>query len=84
MSDALLARLRGAVGAGHVLTGDKATRRFRRGYRFGDGPVLAVVRPGTLLELWRALQAAVEGGAAIILQAANTGLTGGSTPGGDY
>ncbi|MBN8791774.1 MAG: D-lactate dehydrogenase [Stenotrophomonas nitritireducens] len=84
MSDALLARLRGAVGAGHVLTGDKATRRFRRGYRFGDGPVLAVVRPGTLLELWRALQAAVEGGAAIILQAANTGLTGGSTPDGDY
>ncbi|MBB1235967.1 D-lactate dehydrogenase, partial [Klebsiella pneumoniae] len=28
-------------------------------------------------------QAAVQGGAAIILQAANTGLTGGSTPDGD-
>jgi len=83
--DAVLAQLRDAVGSRHVLTGDKATRRFRRGYRFGDGPVLAVVRPGTLLELWRVLQAAVQGGAAIILQAANTGLTGGSTPdGNDY
>ncbi|HWV09573.1 MAG TPA: FAD-binding protein, partial [Pseudomonas sp.] len=81
--DAVLAQLRDAVGNRHVLTGDKATRRFRRGYRFGDGPVLAVVRPGTLLELWRVLQAAVQGGAAIILQAANTGLTGGSTPDGD-
>jgi D-lactate dehydrogenase len=42
-----------------------------------------VVRPGTLLQLWNVLQAAVQGGAAIILQAANTGLTGGSTPDGD-
>ncbi|MBK0013441.1 D-lactate dehydrogenase [Stenotrophomonas sp. S41] len=85
MSDhaSVLAQLRMAVGSRHVLTGDKATRRFRRGYRFGDGQVLAVVRPGTLLELWRVLQAAVQGGAAIILQAANTGLTGGSTPDGD-
>lgn len=81
--DALLTTLRQTVGPRHVLTGDKATRRFRRGYRFGEGPVLAVVRPGTLLELWRVLQAAVQGGAAIILQAANTGLTGGSTPDGD-
>ncbi|AMJ58097.1 MULTISPECIES: D-lactate dehydrogenase [Stenotrophomonas] len=82
-NDTLLAQLRAAVGDAHVLTGDKATRRFRKGYRFGDGAVLAVVRPGTLLEMWRALQAAVQGGAAIILQAANTGLTGGSTPDGD-
>lgn len=84
-NEALLAQLRAAVGDAHVLTGDKATRRFRKGYRFGDGAVLAVVRPGSLLEMWRALQAAVQGGAAIILQAANTGLTGGSTPdGNDY
>lgn len=82
-NEALLTQLRAAVGNAHVLTGDKATRRFRKGYRFGDGPVLAVVRPGSLLEMWRALQAAVQGGAAIILQAANTGLTGGSTPDGD-
>lgn len=82
-SATLLARLRQTVGAAHVFTGTRATRRFRQGYRFGEGPVLAVVRPGSLLELWRVLQAVVEAGRIVILQAANTGLTGGSTPDGD-
>ncbi len=81
--DALLARLRQATGRAHVLAGARATRRYRKGYRFGDGPVLAVVRPGTLLELWRVLQAVVEAGRIVLMQAANTGLTGGSTPDGD-
>nr|WP_306175343.1 D-lactate dehydrogenase [Stenotrophomonas sp. Ste86] len=81
----MLARLRDIVGAAHVLSGDKPTRRFRKGYRFGDGPVLAVVRPGTLVEQWRVLQAVVAAQAIVIMQAANTGLTGGSTPdGADY
>lgn len=82
-SGRLLARLRETVGAAHVLTGESATRRFRKGYRCGEGAVLAVVRPGTLLELWRVLQAVVEAGRIVIMQAANTGLTGGSTPDGD-
>ena len=82
---ALLAQLRDIVGAAHVLTSDLATRRFRRGQRTGEGPVLAVVRPGTLLQQWQVLQAAVAAGRIVILQAANTGLTGGSTPdGADY
>ncbi len=77
--------LRGIVGAPHVLTADRDTARFRKGFRFGDGPVLAVVRPGGLVEQWRVLQACHAAGAIIILQAANTGLTGGSTPdGADY
>ena len=79
----LLAQLREAVGRAHVLTGERATRRYRKGYRFGDGPVLAVACPGTLLELWRVLQATVEAGRIVLMQAANTGLTGGSTPDGD-
>ena len=81
--EALLAQLREAVGAAHVLTGTRATRRYRKGYRFGDGPVLAVVRPGTLLALWRVLEATVQAGRIVLMQAANTGLTGGSTPDGD-
>ena len=80
----LLDRLRRIVGRRHLLTGDKATRRFRQGYRFGSGPVLAVVRPGSLIEQWRVLRACVEAGAIVIAQAANTGLTGGSTPDGAY
>jgi len=75
--------LRTIVGPHHVLVGDLSTRRFRKGYRYGEGDVLAVVRPGTLVEQWRVLKACVEAGVIVICQAANTGLTGGSTPDGD-
>lgn len=82
---ALLAQLREVVGARHVLTDEGQTRRYRKGYRAGEGQVLAVVTPGTLLEQWRVLQAAVAADRIVIMQAANTGLTGGSTPdGNDY
>jgi len=81
----LVAQLRRAVGRRHVLTAPRATARYRQGYRTGAGPALAVVRPGTLVELWRVAQACVRADVSIILQAANTGLTGGSTPdGADY
>ncbi|MEJ5087252.1 MULTISPECIES: D-lactate dehydrogenase [Brucella] len=76
----LVEKLRDIVGRRYVLTGDTQTRQFRRGYRYGGGDALAVVRPGTLLEMWRALQACHKAGTIIIFQAANTGLTGGSTP----
>jgi D-lactate dehydrogenase (quinone) len=81
---ALVDGLRAIVGARHVVVGDKAERRFATGYRFGKGPVQAVVLPGSLVELWRTLQACVKADAIIIMQAANTGLTGGSTPNGTY
>ncbi|HEV7344620.1 MAG TPA: D-lactate dehydrogenase [Devosia sp.] len=71
------------VGRRHVLVGDRQTRRFRKGYRFGDGKIMAVVRPGTLLEQWRVLKACVAADVIVICQAANTGLTGGSTPSGE-
>ena len=84
-SDQFRDRLRAVVGAAHVLTEPKATRRYSRGYRFGEGKVEAVVRPGSLVEQWRAFKACVEAGRIVIMQAANTGLTGGSTPdGNDY
>jgi len=83
--DALLAQMRQIVGSSHVLTDEQSTRRFRKGHRTGEGNVLAVVRPGSLLEQWRILQAAVAADRIVIMQAANTGLTGGSTPdGADY
>lgn len=83
--DALLAQMRQIVGSSHVLTDEQSTRRFRKGHRTGEGNVLAVVRPASLLEQWRILQAAVAADRIVIMQAANTGLTGGSTPdGADY
>ncbi|QLF94129.1 D-lactate dehydrogenase [Pseudomonas sp. ABC1] len=81
--DTLLATLHDLVGPSHVLTDEQATRRFRKGHRTGEGGVLAVVRPGTLLEQWQVLQAAVAADRIVIMQAANTGLTGGSTPDGN-
>ncbi len=81
--DTLLAQMRQIVGDSHVLIDEQATRRFRKGHRTGEGNVLAVVRPGSLLEQWRVLQAAVAADRIVIMQAANTGLTGGSTPDGD-
>jgi D-lactate dehydrogenase len=80
---ALLDELAAIVGRKYLLTGNGATRRYRRGFRFGEGRALAVVRPGSLVEQWRVLQACVRAGAIVIAQAANTGLTGGSTPDGD-
>lgn len=82
-SDALLAHLKSVVGERYVLTDERNTRRYRKGYRYGDGHVFAVVRPGTLLEQWRVFKACVEGGCIVITQGANTGLNGGSTPFGD-
>ncbi|TCB52498.1 D-lactate dehydrogenase [Acinetobacter sp. ANC 4779] len=71
------------VGKQHVLTDDNATRLYRQGRRYGSGQVLAVVAPGSLVEQWQVLQIAVQADCIVIMQAANTGLTGGSTPFGD-
>jgi D-lactate dehydrogenase len=77
--------LRSIVGQRHVLTGEEGTARYRTGFRFGTGPALAVVQPGSLLEQWKVLKACAAADKIIIMQAANTGLTGGSTPdGNDY
>ncbi len=82
--DGLLDDLRAVVGSRHVITNPRSMERFCKGYRSGSGPALAVVRPGTLLELWKVLQACVAADKIIIMQAANTGLTEGSTPNGHY
>src|SRR4051812_27433339 len=79
----LLRRLREIAGRTRVFTG-AAARPFETGYRFGHGRSVAVVRPGSLVAMWRSVQASVQAGAAVIVQAANTGLTGGSTPFGSY
>ena len=83
-NDALLSEFRAILGKRHVLTGARATERFRRGFRSGEGEALCVLQPGTLLEQWKCLQACVAADKIVILQAANTGLTEGSTPSGRY
>ncbi len=80
----LIAELQKIVGRRYVITNPKSMERFCKGYRSGGGPALAVIRPGTLLEQWKALQAIVAADKIVIMQAANTGLTEGSTPNGTY
>ncbi|MEM9974790.1 MAG: D-lactate dehydrogenase [Pseudomonadota bacterium] len=72
------------VGSRYVITNPRSMERFCKGFRSGGGTALAVVRPGTLLEQWRVLKACVEADKIVIMQAANTGLTEGSTPSGSY
>ncbi|HET9108586.1 MAG TPA: D-lactate dehydrogenase [Steroidobacteraceae bacterium] len=79
-NEEFLAAVKRIVGRRHVLTASSATRRFRSAFRGGIGPALAVVRPGSLVEMWRVLERCIEARKAVIMQAANTGLTGGSTP----
>ncbi|WP_268915663.1 D-lactate dehydrogenase [Aureimonas psammosilenae] len=84
-AERFVAELHDIVGARHLLTTPSKMRRYTRGYRFGSGSALAVALPGTLVELWRVVERCVDADTAIVLQAANTGLTGGSTPfGEDY
>lgn len=84
-TQSLITSMRDVVGQAYLLT-DKAKKQpYTKGFRFGAGEALAVVRPGTLVEIWRVLKLCVEADVAVIMQAANTGLTGGSTPDGkDY
>jgi len=84
-TQSLIASMRDVVGQAYLLT-DKAKKQpYTKGFRFGVGEALAVVRPGTLVEIWRVLKLCVGADVAVIMQAANTGLTGGSTPDGkDY
>ncbi|MEJ0087261.1 MAG: D-lactate dehydrogenase [Pseudomonadota bacterium] len=80
MNAEFIAGLVSIVGRAQVLTGAKQTQSYRTGFRCGEGQALAVVRPRSLVEQWRILKACVTANKVVLMQAANTGLTGGSTP----
>ncbi|MGQ6546850.1 D-lactate dehydrogenase [Serratia sp. IR-2025] len=85
MTQAFITQLKSIVGNAQVLTSERSTERYRKGFRSGGGKALAVVFPTRLLQLWQILQACVAADKIVIMQAANTGLTEGSTPSGqDY
>ncbi len=84
-NSSLIQALQAVVGAKFTLTDTTKMQPFCKGFRFGSGAALAVVRPATLYQIWQLLEACVAADVAVIMQAANTGLTGGSTPdGNDY
>ena len=71
------------VGKRHVLTKAVDVAPHSTGWRFGGGPALAVIFPQSLYQQWQVLQQCVTYDIIALMQASNTGLTGGSTPMGD-
>ncbi|MGO3340053.1 D-lactate dehydrogenase, partial [Psychrobacter sp.] len=83
--DQVLDKLTNVLGASNVQADPEKNEHYRMGWRSGGGAALAVLFPQTLLDIWRSLEVCVEGNCIIIMQAAKTGLTEGSTPSGnDY
>lgn len=78
----LIDELRSLIGGSYTLSDPSRMEPYCKGFRFGAGEAMAVVKPGSLVEIWQVLNACHKAGVAIIMQAANTGLTGGSTPNG--
>ena len=76
----LLQDFKKILGEKYILTSESSKYAHRKGYRYGIGEAFAVVKPGNLLESWKVLELCVDAGFIVIMQAANTGLTGGSTP----
>ena len=77
--------LKSITGNKYILTNKLSKQHYCKGWRYGSGEALAVAKPSTLLEIWKVLQLCVQADVIVIMQAANTGLTGGSTPdGNDY
>ena len=66
-----------------IIIDAQTIRRFTTGMRFGTGSAIAVFEPTSLVGFWHVLKACVAADCVIICQAANTGITGGSTPDGD-
>ena len=81
----LIKDLTNLLGKKNLLTSDWSKLPYAKGWRYGEGAALAVAKPGTLLEIWKIIEICVDLDVIVIMQAANTGLTGGSTPyGNDY
>ena len=82
----IVTQLQQIVSSEQVLTSEDSKAYYTKGFRVGSGKALAVALPATLSQLWAVLQACVACDKIILMQAANTGVTGGSTPDGskDY
>jgi FAD/FMN-containing dehydrogenase len=76
----LLERLRGIVGAGHVLRGADAAPFCTDWRGLFSGAALAVVRPADAEQVGACVAACAAGGVAVVPQGGNTGLCGGATP----
>ncbi len=82
----LLADLRQTLGVNNVITSISKQQIYVRGMVKDEvvPEIMAVIIPQSLIALWHAINLCAAADVIIIAQAANTGLTGGSTPFGEY
>ena len=81
----IIKQLKNVTGSKYLITDSWNKNIYSKGWRYGEGEALAVAIPGSLIQLWDILNICVSNDVIVIMQAANTGLTGGSTPyGNDY
>ncbi len=84
LNSKLLQDLKEEVGVRYVKNSKRKLKRHCEGYRVGGGKALAIVFPGTLAQQWKCLEICTAADIIVIMQAANTSLTGGATPNGEY
>jgi FAD/FMN-containing dehydrogenase len=76
----IVSALTAMVGSRGVLFGDEDTKSYVEGARYGSGRALCVVRPASAGEVSAVVRFCVERRLPVVLQGANTGLVGASTP----
>ena len=59
--------IRSIVGDKYVITNKWAKQLFSEGWRHGGGEVLAVVKPGKLLEVWNVLNLCLDADSRVIM-----------------
>ncbi len=84
MNRVLHNQLESIVGKKYLLVKEKEKTPYISGWRTKSGECEFVVLPKSLLEMWDILKLCIENDKYILMQAANTSLTGGSTPNGKY
>lgn len=76
----ILSEFETALSVTNISADPRKNEHYRKGWRSGGGAALAVIFPQTLEHLWNSIKIAVSNNLIIVMQAANTGLTEGSTP----
>jgi len=76
----LVNQLQHVVGNDNVLSSPNKKRKFEKGMRLGQEEALCVVTPLYLEQVVKCIPLIVQANCTILVQGANTGLTGGSVP----
>ena len=84
MTSSLHNKIISIVGKKNFLISDKEKTPYTTGWRTKSGECEFVVLPNSLINMWTVLKLCIENNKYILMQAANTSLTGGSTPNGKY